>query len=254
MRHFFSFGAHMAFLAGKFKVSMALVALGMACGLSAHADPVTWVQWTGATSGNNGTATGSLALGTGVTVTYNGQVGGLEHDTNWQPASTYAGGTVSNAPDSAQNVWMTGGTPDTETITFSQAVLNPTMSFWSLGGQNNITESVNFAADDLFTIEACGPSAEIGGGCMTRNGQTLLGDEGNGTIQFLGNYSSISFTTPVYEYWFGFTVGAADLARVTPPPVNAATPEPSSLALLLTGASGLVGVARRRMRMGSAAA
>lgn len=59
-------------------------------------------------------------------------------------------------------------------------------------------------------------------------------------IEFLGNYSSITFTNPVDESWYGFTLGVAGIAV---PPTS--TPEPATLALVATSLA-LLGFARRK--------
>jgi hypothetical protein len=224
--------------------------LALLSGATAKAEDITWVNWTSASAGSPGTATGTIALGSGVAVTYNGQVGGLEYDTDWGSSGTYAGGNVSDGPpNSSVDLWMTGGGSYAETITFSQAVTDPTMAFWSLGS-GSTTAEFDFTNDEPFTIQACGPSDDLGGSCITQSGNNVYGNESNGTIQFLGTFTELTFTTPADEYWYDFTVGAAALADVTPPPVNppTATPEPSSLALMSTGLMGFAGVVRRRLR------
>jgi len=208
---------------------------------AAFAGPVTWTQWTGATAGTNGSATGTMGS---TTVSYSGQTSGLgigyagtvgsfypgESGTNWGPAGSYTGGGVDNAPPTSGNlVSLEGGNSDEiETITFSSAVNDPYLAIWSLGAGGN---TASFVFSNPFSIVACGPSTEYGGGCVTESGNTLFGTEGNGVIQFAGSITSISFTTPDYENWYGFTAGE-----------TSATPEPGGLVLLGTGllAAGLL--------------
>jgi hypothetical protein len=56
-------------------------------------------------------------------------------------------------------------------------------------------------------------------------------------VQFIGTYNSISWTNPVYEYWYGFDAGVAGVAAV---------PEPETYVLMLAGLAGVGFMARRR--------
>lgn len=241
----------------KFSLVLFASAAILAITPAAFAGPVTWTNWNSAAgsgwttattiSGSTGTAIGTMG---GITVTYAGQTSGLGIQyaglvgtyypgeitgVTWDPSSSYTGGGVGNAPPTSYNlVAMEGGTGLGESITFSSPVTNPYIAIWSLG-QYSITASYDFS--NPFTIVACGPSSEYGGGCITESGDNVLGAEGNGVIQLDGTYSTIDFTTPVYENWYGFTVGVA-------------TPEPSSLLLLGTGLLGLAFVLFRKAKSG----
>jgi hypothetical protein len=190
----------------------AACSLGLMTARAARADTVSWATWENATSLNAGISPASSALATiasspVVNVSYSGEVEQVVADyPSWQPPTSYAGGTVGNAPpQSGGIVRLFGGDgTGTDTLTFSQAIVNPVMAIWSLGAGGNTAQ---FDFDDPFTIEAGGPSIEYGGSTITADGNVVYGAEGNGTIQFDGTFTSLSWTTPVYENWYGFTVG-----------------------------------------------
>jgi hypothetical protein len=110
---------------------------------------------------------------------------------------------------------LTGGDPNVvDTITFSQPVTNPVFSIWSLGSPG-FTAYFNFT-NATPTLVAGGPSTEYMGGSIMVSGNSVSGEEGNGTIQFLGTYSSISWDNPVAESYYGFTVGLPIVAVPEP--------------------------------------
>ena len=208
------------------------------------ADPATaasidWASWSGVSAGETGgSGTASFAADV-ITATYSGEVQSFVADyPTYTPTSSYVGGTVSNAPPQSNGIIQIYGGPGsgTDSITFSQAVLNPIIAIWSLG-QGAINASFNF--NESATIEAAGPSAEYGGSALTEVGNTVYGSEGNGVVQLNGTFTSISWTNPTAEDWYGFTVG------ITGPAV-AAVPEPSSVAMLLAGLGSMALMLRRR--------
>ena len=70
--------------------------------------------------------------------------------------------------------------------------------------------SCNYDFDSPFSLLSQGPSSSFGGGptnLVQLPGNILQGTEGDGTIQFLGNYSTFSWTVPKPETWHGFTFG-----------------------------------------------
>jgi hypothetical protein len=204
--------------------------------LPAAADPIDWAAWsntvTGATTGG---ATATFATA-GVTASYSGELQSFVNNyPSYTPLPTFSGGAVSNGPAQADGILQIfGGTAaGTNTITFSQAIMNPVLAIWSLG-QPGIVAQFNFG--QAFSIESGGPNAEYGGAAITSVGNTVFGAEGNGVVQFAGALTSISWTNPVFENWYGFTVGV---------PVTA-VPEPETYALLLAGIALLGARARRR--------
>jgi hypothetical protein len=157
---------------------------------------------------------------------------------SWTPTSTYADGTiVNNAPVASNGIMqLDGGTNAVNTLSFSSPVTNPVIAIWSLGASGT---PASFVFGPTPTFVAGGPSAEYGGSAITVNGNVVSGAEGNGTVQFLGTYSSITWTNPQFEFWYGFDVGVAGLASV---------PEPNAFVLTVAGAAciGLTRAMRRK--------
>lgn len=201
---------------------------------------VSWTDWTTATSGNPGSASGTIALpGFGsFSVSYTGEIGpnaqtsgGINY---WIPATPYISAAVENAPPTSDIIRLTGGNATVNTITFSAPVVNPVMAILSLG-QAGRAVSYNFNAP--FDVLSFGPGYWGAGTLTELPGNVLQGVEGHGTIQFLGTYSSISWTTPTSEFWHGFTVGTASVV-----------PLPGAVYLLGSGLLALIGISRRHLR------
>jgi len=216
----------------------ALIACGaFAAALPANAGTIDWAAWSNPVVGNTtGSATATF-VAAGITAAYAGELQQyVANYPSYTPGGTFSGGTVGNAPPSANGIIrIFGGTPTgTSTLTFSQAVVNPVLAIWSLGQPGNYVAQFNF--NQAFTIESGGPNAEYGGASIYAVGNTVYGAEGNGVVQFTGSFTSISWTNPVYENWYGFTVGVPVVA----------VPEPETYALMLAGLAALGFVARRR--------
>jgi hypothetical protein len=219
----------------KWATGATIIAALMAVPTIASASTVDWATWSIVSTG----ATGGVANGTtaDTTFTYTGELENFfPNYPSYGPASTFSGGTVSNPPPPGI-IQLYGGNGDaavTDTITFAKAVTNPVFAIWSLG-QGTINASFDF--NRPFTIQSGGPSNEYGGSSITTTspGNDVFGSEGNGTIQFIGTFDSISWTNPIAENWYGFTVGTV-----------APVPEPSTWAMLLLGFAGLGYMAYRR--------
>jgi hypothetical protein len=204
---------------------------------AANAATLVWADWTAAT---NTAAQGTIG---GLTITFTGNIeppaqtsGGVNY---WAVNSgIYTPTGAENPPPDSDIIRLFGG-PGTgvQTITFSAPVTNPLMAIMSMG---NASETVTYVFNAPFDILNQG-AGYFGGNPFSLTelpGNTLQGIEGHGLIQFIGTFTSISWTAPSREAWHGFQIALSDEAVV---PVPAAAP------LLLTGLLGLAGL-RRRLR------
>lgn len=207
------------------------LALALAAPLAASAQHVNWTEWAPAS-----TATGTTSyIGSPITVEYTGQMNGLDYDASYfSNTGTFTNAEVENTPGASGSVRMSGGTTPVNHIHLSAPVTNPYLALYSVG-QPNVGVHFDFAEGTSITILSQG-AGHWGGGTLTLETPTsVLGYEGNGILRLDGTYSDIYFTTPNYEYYYGFTLGVA------------AVPEPGTYAMLLAGMT-LLGAAARRRR------
>ena len=138
-----------------------------------------WINWTGTTGGN-------FALDGGGTILLNST---SSSPTTIQSVFGYERlvCTDKNPNTTAQGINTTG----TYTYTFSQPVLNPLLSIYSLGRSNPGPITVTMSANTPFSIycnTVSNPDYQI---VYNLPNQTFSGDEGYGIIQFSGLVSQI---------------------------------------------------------------
>ena len=184
--------------------------------------------------GSNGSATGNLG---GVGVTFSGDVRDLQqnHGTVFDNsgAGWYSGNVFTPSLDVSDAVGTWGATGVTNTITFSSAVLNPILWINSLGrggGWNLATYVQTWTFNSPFSILSSFSGLVENPNLyqMTQSGNSLIGQEGHGAIQFAGSFTSISWTSDKLEQSAYFQVGYDN--SIVPP--SASVPDQGSMALL----------------------
>lgn len=223
------------------------IALGAALVLTAPAHAqVAWTDWT---SGSGSGAAGTMTIGsTPIGITFTGPTAFVETacgiDYWGATPSIYTSVAVPNGPTACELVALDAG--GAKSITFSQAVTDPFISFLSWNGQGGTPvpfTGFNGATPVTPTLDLLSQGTSYwGAGTASVSGNNLIvfGEVG-GTIELEGTFTEIDFSD-LSENWHGFTVGAATLGG----PVS--TPEPATFVLMGTGFMFVGGVAARRRK------
>lgn len=242
-------------------------ALAVACVIgssaAASADPYYYVDWLTA-SPSAGVASGTITLPDASVVTVDfesitqagapgtfffGQTTGA--GTNyWNPSAPYISSEVENAPPSTDILALVGGQNQTYRVTLSEPIKDPIMAIVSLGNPGLPT---TYDFDSPFTIVSQGTGYWGGtsSSLVQLPGDILRGNEGHGTIRFVGTFSTFSWTVPTPENWHGFTFGIRTTTAIEPDPDPdpdpdpSPVPEPATLSMLAFGLAG-AGLVRRR--------
>ena len=215
------------------RTALTTVALGLPITLSmsgaamAEANTTNWATWTlPAEYPLTGTepgiyfapgAAGSVVdpiTGNTINLTLSGEVyQASSTDFDWSEwgSPAYESEVSPTAPDggeeinSGEIITATGATEPqylAHTLEFGTDVTNAVLGIYSLG-RPGIEGQLTFSQP--FVVLSGNEDLTAGGDAET--GYTLTGQEGNGVIQFLGTYDSISWTITGVEVWHGVNVG-----------------------------------------------
>jgi hypothetical protein len=221
---------------------------------NAFAAPYYYVDWLTADV-NGGTASGTITLPDASVVnvgfqavTAAGAPGNLSPNSQtgcginyWNPSTPYVSAQVGNPPPGCDIVSLIGGVNQTYIVTLSEAIKDPIMAILSLG-QPGVFTTYDFDAPFDIVSQGAGYWGGTSSSLVELPGDILRGNEGHGTIQFIGTFSTFSWVVPTPENWHGFTFGIRTTERLEPDPT--AVPEPASLLLLVGGLA--AGAARKR--------
>ena len=190
-----------------------LAALGLtACAALAHAAAIdtTWTNWK---KDNVTNVTGTLTLASGpVKVKYVGPNSffkqfGAEGDRDYWTFGNPNAYKETGRPKGTDVLGFMGGTgTSTYKITFSVPVKDPVIAILSLGNPDTPAHYVFRQTPTLLSsgVGFYGGCAD----CLQVDGKTVIGTEGHGVVQFIGTFSSISWTDADWENWHGIQVGA----------------------------------------------
>jgi hypothetical protein len=204
-----------------------------------QATMISWAQWTSKTDGNPGAAEGVFILPSvgNVNVTYTGELFSASDQGNWDqyPGTYTAPGVVDNQPSPATiSIQLRGGNSTLNKIVFSTPLVDPVFAIQSLGSGGDGAE---YVFNESFTILSQGPGHWGGSSTsLSQSGNSLIGYEGNGILQFSGTLSLISWTVPDGENYHMFTVGSS----------ASAVPEPTTMILFGVGLVGIAGLGRKK--------
>jgi hypothetical protein len=241
------------------QLSIFLCLLALSITTDASAVPYYYVDWTTANV-SGGTASGTITLPDASTVTVGFQAitaaggpGSLASPTQtgcgtnyWNPSTPYISAQVSNAPPPCDILALQGGLNETYLVTLSEPIKDPIMAILSLG-QPGVFTTYDFDSPFDIVSQGAGYWGGTSSSLAELPGDILRGNEGHGTIQFLGTFDTFSWVVPTPEFWHGFTFGIRTTERIEP---TTPVPEPASLLLMAGGlAAGAVRSRRARKRL-----
>lgn len=187
--------------------------IGSSWNSTAVAAPADWAAWTSTTGSPTNQVSGTITTSEGsIAVNYTGEVFFAQiNDVGtmfYSPGTPFISASVPNAPSRRDIIGLQGGgSTGVHELTFTPALKDPIMAIVSLGQPSFV---VTYDFDVAFRILSFGPGYWGGPGTLNNiGGKRLTGVEGHGTIQFVGNVSSVKWTIPNPETWHGFTVGSA---------------------------------------------